>query len=62
MVQLLRLCASTTEGKSSIPGQGTQILHAALWGKKKKKIKKEFKKNTGKVYNQGARGHQKTEL
>ena len=39
-----------------------QILHAALWGKKKKKIKKEFKKNTGKVYNQGARGHQKTEL
>ena len=60
MVQLLRLCASTTEGKSSIPGQGTQILHATLWGQKKNK--KEFKKNTGKVYNRGARGHQKTEL
>ena len=37
MVQLLRLCASTTEGMSSIPGQGTEILHAALWGKKTRK-------------------------
>lgn len=30
MIQWLRLCASTVEGKGSIPSPGTKILHA-LW-------------------------------
>jgi len=37
MVQWLRLCTSTAGGTSSIPGQRTKILHAALQGKKEKK-------------------------
>ena len=36
-VQWLRLCTSTAGGMSSIPGQGTKILHAAQRGQEKKK-------------------------
>ena len=36
MVQWLRLCASTAGDKSSIPGWGTKILHAATYGQKTK--------------------------
>ena len=37
MVQLLGLQAFTAEGPGSIPGQGTEILHASWLGQKKKK-------------------------
>ena len=39
VVQWLRLCASTTGGLGSIPGQGTKILHATSCNQKKKKKK-----------------------
>ena len=35
-LQGLRLCASIAEGQSSVPGQGTRIIHAA-WPKQKQK-------------------------
>ena len=41
-VQWLELCALTTEGVGSIPGQGTKIPQAAWPGQKKKKKKKNF--------------------
>ena len=37
MVQWLGLGAFTAEGTSSIPGQGTKILHASTTQQKKKK-------------------------
>ena len=37
VVQWLRLCVSTVEAMSLIPGQGTKIPHAAWQGQKKKK-------------------------
>ena len=37
VVQWLRLCASTTGGLGSIPGQGTKILHATWCNQKIKK-------------------------
>ena len=36
MVQWLGLCASTTEGPSSIPGQGIKILRAVQCGQGEK--------------------------
>jgi len=34
VVQWLRLCASTSQGEDSVPGQGTNIPHA-VWPKKR---------------------------
>ena len=39
MVQWLGLGVFTAEGTSSIPGQGTKILHASTTQRKKKKKK-----------------------
>ena len=41
VIQWLRLCASTAGGAGSIPGQGTDILHAAWCGQKFFRIKKK---------------------
>jgi len=38
VVQCLGLCASTTGGVGSIPGQGSKIPHAAQQKKKKKEM------------------------
>ena len=40
VVQWLRFCTSTAGVAGSIPGQGTKILHASVWPKKKKKSDK----------------------
>ena len=45
VIQWLGLCASTTGGMGSIPGQGTGIPHASKWGQKKKQTNQ---KNTRK--------------
>ena len=37
VVQWVRLCTSTAGGTSSIPGQGTEIPHAAWWPKQTNK-------------------------
>ena len=47
------LSASITEAVSSIPGQGTKILHAKQWGQKIKKKNKKNKKNHDTVDNFG---------
>ena len=42
-VQWLELCAFTTRGMGSVPGQGTKILQALWRSQKKKKLnRKEF--------------------
>ena len=43
-VQWLRLCASQAGGVGLIPGQGTEIPHAAWCGQKRKGGKKKKKK------------------
>ena len=43
MVQWLRLHASSAGGVHSIPGQGTEIPHAAQRSQKKKKRKKLYR-------------------
>jgi len=44
--QWLRLHASTAEGVSLIPGQGTKIPYAALCGQKINRLKDEGSKNS----------------
>ena len=39
VVQLLGLCASTAEGTSLIPGQGTKILHTAQCSQKENEFR-----------------------
>ena len=43
LIQWLRICASTTGGLGSFPGEGTKISYAVQCGSKKKKKKARYR-------------------